>query len=296
LPDVRRRARAASLFALAAAIGITITVTTPSTTEAVKAPPGIVAFMKALGQVESGGRYNARNPSSGAYGKYQIMPYMWRAWARIYFGNANLRPTPTNQERLARAVLTRAYWKFGSWPVVAHYWLTGRAERSRSTWSSFARRYVDKVMTYYKRYGGTNAGGSSGGKPAGSDSRLRTSWVDETTSRLTFRGRWGTAWHGSYTGGKARYATAGGASATFTFNGEAVSWVGPKGPTRGRARVFVDGVFHRTVDLSARGFSPRNLIFSKSWTSGGTHTLRIEVVSTPSRPYVAIDGFLVRVP
>ena len=38
--------------------------------------------MYAMGQVESGGNYYARNPTSGAYGKYQIMPSNWPAWAQ----------------------------------------------------------------------------------------------------------------------------------------------------------------------------------------------------------------------
>ena len=49
---------------------------------AAKAPPGLARFMYAMGKVESGGRYTARNPYSGAYGKYQIMPSNWPAWAK----------------------------------------------------------------------------------------------------------------------------------------------------------------------------------------------------------------------
>ena len=50
--------------------------------------PGINRFLYALGQVESGGSYTARNPSSGAYGKYQIMPSNWPAWAKLYVGSS----------------------------------------------------------------------------------------------------------------------------------------------------------------------------------------------------------------
>ena len=38
---------------------------------------GLRTFMEALATVESGGRYTARNPTSGAYGRYQIMPSNW---------------------------------------------------------------------------------------------------------------------------------------------------------------------------------------------------------------------------
>ena len=57
--------------------------------------------MYAMGQVESGGNYTARNPTSGAYGKYQIMPSNWPAWARRYLGNPSARQTPANQEIVA---------------------------------------------------------------------------------------------------------------------------------------------------------------------------------------------------
>jgi hypothetical protein len=44
-----------------------------------KDPPGLAKFMNAIAKVESGGRYTAQNTSSGAYGKYQIMPSNWPA-------------------------------------------------------------------------------------------------------------------------------------------------------------------------------------------------------------------------
>ena len=50
---------------------------------------------------ESGGDYAARNRLSGAYGKYQIMPSSWRAWADRYLGDPNAIPTPANQELVA---------------------------------------------------------------------------------------------------------------------------------------------------------------------------------------------------
>ena len=46
-------------------------------------PPGLAQFMTAIGRVESGGRYTARNARTGAYGKYQIIPSSWRGWARL---------------------------------------------------------------------------------------------------------------------------------------------------------------------------------------------------------------------
>ncbi len=286
MPDARTRRTAVIVATLAATL---ILVTSLPTVAAAKEPPGIAAFMKALGTVESGGRYTARNSYSGAYGKYQIMPYMWRAWARIYLGNANLRATPANQERLAKAVLTKAYWKFGTWPVVAHYWLTGRAERERRTWSTAARRYVAKVMDYYTRYGG-KGGLTPGGGPVSSS----TTRISDTSAAIRYRGGWSTAFYPSYSARHVRWSTVGGATATLTFTGTAVTLVGPKGPTRGRASILVDGTKVATVDLYSRRFVASSTLFSKSFATRGSHTLTVEVIATRARPVVAIDTFLVK--
>ena len=79
---------------------ILVGILTPTTTLA-KDPPGLARFMYALGQAESHGDYAARNESSGAYGKYQIMPASWRAWAGRYLGDPNAKPSPANQEIVA---------------------------------------------------------------------------------------------------------------------------------------------------------------------------------------------------
>ena len=48
------------------------------------------------------------NSTSGAIGKYQIMPTNWRAWSLKYLGNANAAPTPANQETVAKAAVARS--------------------------------------------------------------------------------------------------------------------------------------------------------------------------------------------
>ena len=82
--------------------------------------------MNAIGRVESGGRYTARNQTSGAYGKYQIMPSSWRGWAGPLPRQRRTRkPTPANQEMVAPAKFTSLYSWLGSWRRVAYWWLTG---------------------------------------------------------------------------------------------------------------------------------------------------------------------------
>jgi hypothetical protein len=41
----------------------------------------------------------------------------------------------------------------------------------------------------------------------------------------------------------------------------------------------------------APGLIGRRIVFAKSWSSSGTHTIRIVVLGTPNRPRVDIDAF-----
>lgn len=244
-------------------------------------PGGLDQFMRAIASVESGGRYTARNPSSGAYGKYQILPSNWRTWARRYLGNAYAPPTPRNQERVARAKFRSLHRWLRSWRHVAYWWLTGRDGRGRA-WSSFARAYVTRVMTRFSRLAPAAAAA-----PTAPTART----VSEASQAVTWTGTWGLARHGGYLGGAARYATQPGATASITFTGSRIAWLGPIGPTRGEARVLLDGVEVAVVDLHAGSFRPRETVWSTSLPTSGRHTLTIEVLGTPGRPYVALDAF-----
>ena len=260
----------------------------PSTTLA-SDPAGLSRFMYAMGQVESGGDYYARNASSGAYGKYQIMPSNWPSWAGRYLGDSSARQTPANQEIVAAGKFRSLYSGLQSWRRVAYWWLTGS---SRTTgWSDYATRYVSKVMTVYRGEAAAKAAAAPKRPAAGAKSSVHR--YAETSSKITYTGRWRSAGHRGYAGDAAAYATKAGATASFTFRGSTVTWYGPVGPTRGQARVLIDGKVVKTVNLHARSFTARQAVFSKSWSSAGSHTLVIQVLGTAGHPYVAIDGFTV---
>ena len=61
-----------------------------------------------------------------------------------------LPQTPANQEIVAHRKVTALYVWLDSWPAVAHWWLTGSAERNPALWSSFSRTYVSRVMAIMK--------------------------------------------------------------------------------------------------------------------------------------------------
>jgi len=90
------------------------------------------------------------------------------------------------------------------------------------------------------------------------------------------------------------YSTQDGARATLNFSGRAVAWMATEGPSRGRANVYLDGSFVEQVDLYASSTRYRQIVFSHSWPGFGNHTLRIDVLGSPSsRPQVNIDALLV---
>ena len=90
------------------------------------------------------------------------------------------------------------------------------------------------------------------------------------------------------------FSTQAGASATLHFVGRGVAWIATEGPSRGRADVFLDGSLVEQVDLVASFNKPRQIVFSHSWATFGSHTLRIEVQGAPqSRQRVDIDALMV---
>ena len=274
---VRSGRQMAVLVAALAAV-LVVDVAGPATTLATD-PPQLDRFMKAVGQVESHGSHIARNARTGAYGRYQILPDNWRPWARRYLGNADAKPTPANQERVARAKMASLYRWLGSWRRVSYWWLTGSSQTS--AWSQAASHYVARVMAVL--------GGSEAGQPAEEVARH----YSERSSTITYAGSWHVARHSGYAGGSVRYATSAGDTAAIAVTGSRIAWYGPVGPTRGKARIIVDGVAHETIDLARSSFRPRVLLYSASWKTAGRHTLIIEVVGTRGHKLVAIDELVV---
>ncbi len=274
---VRSGRQLAVLVAALAAV-LVVDVAGPSRADAGD-PPLLDRFMQAVGQVESHGNHTALNTKSGAYGRYQILPDNWRQWARRYLGNANAKPTPANQDRVAKAKMAELYRWLGSWPRVSYWWLTGSSQTS--AWSNAARQYVARVMAIF--------GGDDAGPPPEEAARH----YSERSSTIAYAGTWHVARASGYAGGRVTYASSAGATAAITFTGSRIAWYGPVGPTRGKARITVDGVVRATIDLNRPGFRPRAVLYSVSWKAAGRHSLGIEVLDTRGHKLVAIDELVV---
>jgi hypothetical protein len=120
-----------------------------------------------------------------------------------------------------------------------------------------------------------------------------TTRYSEHSGAIHYRGSWGNAPFGGYIGGNAAWSTTPGSTATLTFTGSSVTWLGPEGPTRGMALVLLDGHAYARVDLWRPTYVARALVFRHAFRVSGRHTLTIRVLRMPSHPYVAIDELIV---
>jgi GH25 family lysozyme M1 (1,4-beta-N-acetylmuramidase) len=119
---------------------------------------------------------------------------------------------------------------------------------------------------------------------------VRTTIAQQQSAGVTYSRRWHSTASRSASGGSLRYSTAAGAMATYRFTGSSIAWVSTKGPDRGSAKVYVDGVYARTVDLHASSGHARSIVFARNWLTNGVHVLQIQVVGTPGHPRVDVDA------
>jgi hypothetical protein len=116
--------------------------------------------------------------------------------------------------------------------------------------------------------------------------------LSDSSSAIRYSGTWSFVNYSSYLNRRAHWTKTRSASATYTFDGASVAWAGPVGPTRGKARVIVDGRLVATVDTYRAVFDAREIIWAGA-LEDGRHTVTIQVLGTAGRPTVAVDGLYV---
>ena len=134
-----------------------------------------------------------------------------------------------------------------------------------------------------------NSGNWSGWKygPA-----FRVSVYQETSTSIIRKGGWSLASSPYYWGHGARHSGIAGAKAKVTFTGHSFAWVGAVGPTRGQAKIYVNGVYVKTVSLYAATTSYRRVLVSLSWSTATSRTVKIVVVGTTGHSRVDVDAFV----
>ena len=156
-------------------------------------PRVLQRFMNAIGQVESGGNYYARNRHSGAYGKYQIMPSNWPSWAgalpRELAGQADTGQPGARRQGQVHDPVPQARQLAAGRPLVADRVVP------RTGWSASSTRYVNRVMRFYRL--------GIGSKHVVAPSKH----ISEKSGAVTYTGTWKPARFGAYAGDAVRYAT-----------------------------------------------------------------------------------------
>ena len=115
--------------------------------------------------------------------------------------------------------------------------------------------------------------------------------TQQSSSSMKYTGIWTKADGAAFSGTSLKHASAAGAASWLTFSGRAVAWVTTLRPTSGEVQVFIDGVLAGTIDTFADATAERAVVFSRSWASYGTHTIKLVVVGTADRPRADLDAF-----
>ncbi len=130
-----------------------------------------------------------------------------------------------------------------------------------------------------------------------------TGWVSGDTSTLTaFQNgnaavKYGGAWRtsdvsGAY-GGRIASTSAANGSARLTFTGREVAWVASRAANRGAAKVYIDGALASTVNTYSATTVRRRVVFTRTFATRGSHTIRVVCAGTQGHALVDVDAFLV---
>jgi hypothetical protein len=143
-------------------------------------------------------------------------------------------------------------------------------------------------QTSSKTYSITIASASGGGVAS-------ATIIQQNDPAIAYSGTWFTISNGVFSGGSAIEGMDAGNSATITFTGTAISWIGYKDPWSGIAQVYLDGALAATVDTYSARQTSQTVVWQTSGLAQATHTLKIVVAYSRRAPsggyWVWIDGF-----
>ncbi|NDU71790.1 N-acetylmuramoyl-L-alanine amidase [Actinomadura sp. DSM 109109] len=193
--------------------------------------------------------------------------------------------------------LRKATVNSGAWPV----WLTWKAADNgllaslkatspaaksfpvtTTQWAAVARPSTTQTWTLAATDAAGNAGTSTLSRYTGGQT--------EGAARRT--GKWGVSTTTSYLGGRGLYSKYRGASASWTFTGRTAGLIFKRASYLGAVYVYVDGVKAGTLDTRASKTAYRQLMWTRTWSGSGRHTIKIVVAGTSGRPMVGIDGLV----
>jgi hypothetical protein len=104
--------------------------------------------------------------------------------------------------------------------------------------------------------------------------------VEQNEPGVTLSGTWPLNNQQAHSARSAVLDMSANSTATFTFTGTGVRWLGQRDQWAGKAKVYLDGVLKATVDLYADTTLPQSVLWSKTGLANKSHTLKVVVLGT----------------
>jgi hypothetical protein len=122
---------------------------------------------------------------------------------------------------------------------------------------------------------------------------VRAGNYTEAAPQITYAGTWASQSLSTYLGGAAKYSQTTSSSASLTFTGNQVAWVSRKSTAHGSANVYIDGTLVSSVNLYSATTLYKQVVFTRTFPTVGTHTIKIVVVGTAGHPRVTLDSIFI---
>jgi hypothetical protein len=128
---------------------------------------------------------------------------------------------------------------------------------------------------------------------AANPTAYRISAVGDRSTLLTYRGTWKRNTSGAAIGDTLTTSTSRGASVTHRFTGRGVALVAPTSSIRGKASIYIDGVYRTTIDLRTSTLHHRRVVYAVDFGLSGTHTIQLRNLGTTGRRMVSLDAVVI---
>ena len=204
----------------------------------------------------------------------------------------------------------RATWRASDASGICGYSTHAEYAGGPSDWSSWssATSLTHTATDYDDQYGGGSsklegytvrardcAGNTTdrfvGFRPIVAQEDGATFYYGDVIGTPTYTGSWGSSSCTCFSGGgSTRRTTQAGASVSFTGGPERTALVMAKGPNRGSAKVYVDGVLKATVNTHSTTKTNRAVVWNGATNAG---TVRIVNVATAGHPRIDLDAVVI---
>jgi len=119
--------------------------------------------------------------------------------------------------------------------------------------------------------------------------------VEETSPSVVYTGVWLPQHRADLSGGSIVESPYPVSTASLTFVGTGIRWIGYKAVWGGIAQVYIDGAEKATVDTYAPSEQAQAVMYTATGLSGGAHTITIKVTGTwnpaGNSSWIVLDAF-----